>query len=329
MEEKETKSKLVLQKMLTNNYKKLNSDIDLINRAIRLQDLVNMMTSFFLFYPENNNYPFVEEYDEHRSQRTKKEIKDFIDKKQILDHLEENIEDFNDQLAGMDDVNDDINKKNEELYNTSNYSVEINEKYDKFPESRPIQIYDSDNLDEVINKMKILVKEKNLTSYDQEIYFKRLVESKLKNFGNYRSNYAFRRSQTALNLIPHNKTQLPSINNKTTRNVINKNDISINDIIKQLPSHVDNSGVYKNQEFVNIYQKRQINDKLNRKKKSIDPIPIKEDNNNKINNSNDKLNNQTDNSDIVEVLNKKSQKPRRTFRFRNFSVDKSRIKLVE
>jgi len=131
---------------LTNNYKKLNSDIDLINRAIRLQDLVNMMTSFFLFFPENNNYPFVEEYEEHRNQRTKKEIKDFIDKKQILDHLEENIEDFNDQLAGMDDVNDDINK------NTSNYSVEINEKFDKFPESRPIQIYDSDSLDEVIDK---------------------------------------------------------------------------------------------------------------------------------------------------------------------------------
>lgn len=231
----------------------------------------------------------------------------------------------------MDDVNDDINK------NTSNYSVEINEKFDKFPESRPIQIYDSDSLDEVIDKMKILVKERNLTSYDQEIYFKRLVESKLKNFGNYRSNYAFRKSQTTLNIIPHNKTQLPSINNKATRNVIHKNDISINDIIKQLPSHIDNSGVYKNQEFVNIYQKRQINDKLNRKKKSVDLFPttenntspIKEDNNNKINNSYDKLNNQTDNSNIVEVINKKSQKPRRTFRFRNFSVDKSRIKLVE
>ena len=110
-----------------------------------------MMTSFFLFYPENNNYPFVEEYDEHRSRRTKKEIKDFIDKKQILDHLEENIEDFNDQLAGIDDVNED-NKNFEDFYNTSHYSVEINEKFDKFPESRPIQIYDSDTLNEVIEK---------------------------------------------------------------------------------------------------------------------------------------------------------------------------------
>ncbi|ORX73477.1 hypothetical protein BCR32DRAFT_249927 [Anaeromyces robustus] len=149
MEEKETKSKLVLHKMLTNNYKKLNSDIDLINRAIRLQDLVNMMTSFFLYYPENNNYPFVEIYDEHKKNRTKREIKDFIDKKTILDHLEENIEDFNDQLAGVDDVNDD--NKNDE-YNDNDYSIEINEKYDKFPESRTIQIYESDDLNEIIEK---------------------------------------------------------------------------------------------------------------------------------------------------------------------------------
>jgi len=134
---------------LTNNYKKLNSDIDLINRAIRLQDIVNMMTSFFLFYPENNNYPFVEVYDDHKNKRNKKEIKDFIDKKQILDHLEENIEDFNDQLAGMEENND--NNKDEEN-DISEYAVEINEKYDKFPESRPIQIYESDSLEEIIEK---------------------------------------------------------------------------------------------------------------------------------------------------------------------------------
>eukprot|EP00833_Pecoramyces_ruminatium_P017778 jgi/Orpsp1_1/1191810/evm.model.d7180000088658.1 len=148
--ESDTKSKLVLQKMLTNNYKKLNSDIDLINRGIRLQELINMLTSFFLFFPENNNYPFVEVYDKHRNKRNKKEIKDFIDKKQILDHLEENIEDFNDQLAGMEEFNDD-NAKNEDTED-SIYNVEINEKYEKFPESRNIHIYETDDLSDVIEK---------------------------------------------------------------------------------------------------------------------------------------------------------------------------------
>ncbi|ORX49744.1 hypothetical protein BCR36DRAFT_412708 [Piromyces finnis] len=276
MEESETKSKLVLQKMLTNNYKKLNSDIDLINRAIRLQDMVNMMTSFFLFYPENNNYPFVKVYDEHKNKRTKKEIKDFIDKKQILDHLEENIEEYKDQLAGVDEINNDNNKEEEEEdYDCSSYTVEINEKFDKFPESRPIQIYESDSLDEIISKMKMMVKDKNLTSYDQEIYFKRLIESKLKDFLSNKSSYTFRRSQTTLNKTYCNKTQLPSINNKPIRKINNNGDISINDIIKQLPSHIDNSIIYQKQDFVNIYQKRQINDKIKTKKnKFVDSFSL-------------------------------------------------------
>eukprot|EP00833_Pecoramyces_ruminatium_P002556 jgi/Orpsp1_1/1176588/evm.model.c7180000058206.1 len=226
-----------------------------------------MLTSFFLFFPENNNYPFVEVYDKHRNKRNKKEIKDFIDKKQILDHLEENIEDFNDQLAGMEEFNDD-NAKNEDTED-SIYNVEINEKYEKFPESRNIHIYETDDLSDVIEKMKILVKEKNLTTYDQEIYFKKLIESKLKNFINTRSNYNYK--------IPpkqpstYNKMQLPSIKYNDFYKSLNKKcNVSINEIINQLPSHIDNSSIYKKQEFENIYQKRQINDKISKKNKYVD-----------------------------------------------------------
>ncbi|KAG4108603.1 hypothetical protein H8356DRAFT_1021605 [Neocallimastix lanati (nom. inval.)] len=326
MDESNTNSKLVLHKMLSNNYNKLNSDIDLINRSIRLQELVNMLTSFFLFYPEDNNYPFVEVYDDHKNKRNKKEIKDFIDKKQILEHLEENIEDFNDQLAVMEEYNDDNNKTEEG--EESAYNVEINEKYEKFPESRNIHIYETDDLNEVIEKMKILIKEKTLTTYDQETYFKKLIESKLKDFLNIRSAYAYRMSQMRSSPPSNNKTQLPSINNNNIYKSISNNKVSINEIIKQLPSHIDNSSIYKKQEFENIYQKRQINDKISKKNRLSGNN--NEYNINRIISEKNNINNNSGNKDIKEIINTKTQKTHtKPFRLRNHSIRNSRIRLVE
>ncbi|KAG4097135.1 hypothetical protein H8356DRAFT_431290 [Neocallimastix lanati (nom. inval.)] len=205
MEEEDTKNKLVLHKMLTNSSKKLNNDIDLINRAIRLQELVNMLTSFFLFFPENNNYPFAEIYDEHRHRRQKKEIKDFIDKEQVMDNFNKNIKDSNNQLIKKEENHGDSDNESEK--EGLEYDVEINEKYEKSPESRNIHIYDTDDLSEVINKMKALVKKKNLTTYDQEAYFKKLIDSKLKNFLNARSVYSYRKAQTKTNPASSGRTK--------------------------------------------------------------------------------------------------------------------------
>jgi len=109
-----------------------------------------MLTSFFLFFPENNNYPFAEIYDEHRHRRQKKEIKDFIDKEQVMDNFNKNIKDSNNQLIKKEENHGDSDNESEK--EGLEYDVEINEKYEKSPESRNIHIYDTDDLSEVINK---------------------------------------------------------------------------------------------------------------------------------------------------------------------------------
>ncbi|ORX73476.1 hypothetical protein BCR32DRAFT_249926 [Anaeromyces robustus] len=123
--------------------------------------------------------------------------------------------------------------------------------------------------------MKILVKEKKLTSYDQEIYLKKLVETKLKSFStNYRSNYTFKRSQ-AIQHTRNTTTQLPSISNKTPKRTICKSNISINEIIKQLPSHIDNSSIYKNQEISSQNNSRKSEIPFRLRRRSVESSVIK------------------------------------------------------
>jgi len=102
---------------------------------------------------------------------------------------------------------------------------------------------------------------------------------------------------------------LPSICNKPSKILVNKNDISINEIIKQLPSHIDNSSIYKKQDFVNIYQKRQINDKISKRSKFVDSFPIANENYNETKNSNNDIinnneNNIEDNDEVTELISK-------------------------